>query len=798
MKTCTYLLFVTLSLTSAIVQASELTLTDLTDWHVDAVNGDDASGDGSVDKPFKSINALLSVNKDFPDFLSKGDIVHLAVGNYNDEPVVINIPGLKIEGISNEHGIPESMLGEVKITANELTLTNCLFLNAELTLQDVEGVSISNNLFWGTTKNSLSLLGSSNNRINNNRFESATESCVVIRCNPKSNRSSDDNVFQENYFTHHPKKTTNQAVLTNQSSFFSGLFGKKCLSSRNRFIRCAFEETIPGQLKNVITDHSTLQIVSKKEYSLKFEDCYFKKADRNTPFISFMVIGEYPDLKWYWDELINDTWVSSNDNGALTGNKKSDFIPFIQFADWDGDGLILETKTPAEFKASDDDEQIVDTPPPGQINNSPDVVSEITDIAVYQNGKPNKINLFEVFEDDTTADENLEFTVSIDNPSLVSSEINNGLLTLNYAKETTGMALVTITATDDDSANPLSSKQSFHIVVVESTEKTTSDINNWYVNSLKGDDVNGEGSQSNPFKSIDKVLAIYAENPDLKGTGSTIHLSKGKYGTDPLEINIPGLSVEGTLDKDGKPLTILGATRITGNGVKLVNCEIRNAPLILLNVENVLVSNNVFSGTTNISLYLMGASNNRVQYNEFSSAIHDCVHIYWDPDSGKSSNDNVFFRNYFTHRSNGVTHRVIRVNWSTGINKSISARNRFVECAFKETVSGQLLRIVDDDTNWWVVADHKYSVLFEDCYFKRADRLNPFSEFVILKGHPDFTWRWDELINDDWVSSNISWAITGDHNGWHHRPRIQFADKNGNGKVFEMGYNAGLLPVNDN
>ena len=793
MKTCTYLLFTSLFLALSIGQASEPTLIDLTDWHVDAAKGDDANGTGSVDKPFKSINTLLSVNEEFPGFLGEGDTVHLAVGNYDDELVVIDIPRLSIKGVSNGHGIPESILGKVKITANKVTLTNCLFLNAELTLQDVEGVSISDNLFLGTTENSLILLGSSNNSINRNRFESATESCVVIQCNPKNNRPSDDNVFQENYFTHHPESMTSQVVLTNKSSFFKDLFGKKCLSARNRFIRCAFEETIPGQLKNVIADYSTWQIVNEKEYSLKFEDCYFKKANRNTPFISFMIVGEHPNLKWYWDELANDTWVSPNNDDALTGNKRNEFTPFIQFADWDSDGLILETKKPADFKVSAEDESFVDEPPAQPINDSPNVVNAITDIAVYKNAEPSKINLFEVFEDETTADENLKFTVDIDNASLISSEINDGLLTLDYANDKTGMALVTITATDNDSADPQSSKASFHIVIVEGTERATTDVKDWYVDSLKGDDIKGEGSQSSPFKSIDKVLALYAEQNNLQGAGSTIHLSKGKHEPSSLEINIPGLSVEGTLDESGKPVTILGETYITADGVKLVNCEIRSAPLTLLNVENVLVSNNVFSGTTNISLYLLGASNNLIQRNEFSSAIHDCVHIFWDPASGNSSNDNVFLQNYFTHRSHGSTNRVIRVNWATGINSSISARNHFVECAFKETEKGQLLRIIDDDTNWWVVADHKYSVLFEDCYFKRADRLNPFSEFVILKGYPDFTWRWDELINDEWVSSNASWAITGDYKGWHHRPRIRFVDKNGNGKILEIAYNAGLL-----
>jgi parallel beta-helix repeat protein len=787
MKNRTPLLFISLFLALMAGQASGLAPTDLTDWHVDAVNGDDTNGVGSVAEPFKSINALLSVNDAFPGFVGEDDTVYLSAGNFNIERVVIDIPRLRIEGTLDGQGTPTSILGEVKISANEVTVANCLILDAGLTLKGVEGVSISSNLFSGKTKDSLTLLGSSNNRISGNRFESATGSCVVIRFNSKNKQSSNDNVFQENYFTHHSENTTSQAVLINQSSFFKGLLGKKPLSARNRFIKCAFEETIPGQLERVVLDQSSWRMIADNEYSLKFEDCYFKKAARNTPFISFMVIGDHPDVTWYWDELANDSWVSTNKGGVLTGNKKNGFTPLVQFADGDGDGLILETKYSAGIWVL----------PSEQANSSPVVVSAIADIAVYENATSSTINLFDVFEDDATADENLEFAVIIDNTSLVSSQINGGQLTLNYAEDAAGMALVTITAMDDNGADPLSSEDSFHVIIVEDDGVATSEGSHWYVDSGKGDDRKGTGSESNPFSSIERVFALYGEQPDLKSADSTIHLGKGKYSMNVLEINIPDLIIEGTLDEYGRPLTLLGETRILANGVKLMNCEFRDTYLTLLNVEDVFVSNNVFSGVTGTSLYVLGSSNNTIQHNEFSSAVHDCVHIYWDPDSERSSNDNVFLRNHFTHRPSGITNRVIRVNWSSGTNHSVSARNRFVECAFKETSSGQLLRVIDDDSTWWMVADHQYSVMFEDCYFKRADRPNPFSEFVILKGHPDFTWRCDELINDEWISKNLQWGLTGDHNGWSHKPRIQFVDKNENGKALEMVYDAGLLPIDD-
>lgn len=763
-------------------QADESPFTGLTDWYVDAVNGDDAKGIGSLEKPFKGIRAVLAVNDMFPGFVGAGDTIHLAAGNYDAKPIIIDVPDLKIEGALNDKGMPVSILGDVKVTADGVTLESCLFYDAELTLRGVERCMVKDSLFSGKTKNSLTLMGSSNNSIMGNRFESAKDSCVVILGDSKSKQPSNDNIFQTNYFTHHPEKKTDQIILSNKKGFM----GKKRISARNRFLNCVFEEITSGHLKHVVVENSTWRMVEDHGYSLIFEDCYFKRADRRLPFINFVIVKERSGLDWYWDELINDTWVTSNDGHNLTGHKGNRYIPSIQFADGDDDGLILETTY--SFKAKHFDGLW----PSEQTNRSPVVVNEIADIAVYENAAPDTINLFDVFEDTVTADENFEFTVKCDNTSLVNSQLEDGLLTLQYARDTVGMALVKVTATDDDSVDPKSVEESFHIIVVEDAWIPESNRSDWYVDSMNGDDENGTGSQSNPFKTLEHVLAIYAKQPSPNGAGSTIHLGEGKYGLNVLELNIPGLSIEGTLGEDGRPLTVIEETIIAADDVRLMNCNFNNVGLTLLNVENVLISNNTFTGIIDLSLRLLGASNNMIQHNDFSSAVHDCVHISWDSKSGKPSNDNTFLRNYFTHRSDGTTSRIIRVKWSVGNNKSISARNRFVECAFKETKKERLLRIIDDNFNWWMVAKYKYSVAFEDCYFKRADRANPFSEFVILKGYPDFTWRWDELINDKWVSSNMQLAITGDHNGWKHRPRIQFVDKNENGKALEIVYDAGL------
>lgn len=784
MKKCTFLIFISLlSIISLAGQTRKPYLKNLKEWHVDATNGSDRNGTGSIIKPFKSINALLAVNKKFPKFVGSGDTVYLAAGNYNSKPLVVDVANLKIIGTLNRNGVSKSILGAVEITADGVTIADCLFFDKGLTLRGTKGVSINKNLFLGTTKESLRLIGASKNNIRNNRFESATKSCIVIFHDSK--QPSSENRFQGNFFTHHPTKETDQILMVNKGS---KKLSSSLISAENRFIECVFQETEKGLLKQVISDGSGLRTVVDRSYSLMFEDCYFKKADRRLPFINFVIINEAPKLNWYWDDVINDTWVVSNKNYALTGSKDNGYNPAIRFVDSDKNGHIFETSYPKSIR------QFEESLLSDRVNNTPIVSNTITDIAVYENAANYKVNLFDVFEDTETRDEALKFTVKSD-AKLLRSEINDGILTLDFAKDAIGDALVTVTATDDDSFNPLSAEESFHFVVVEVVDNPLTKRSDWYIDSKKGDDINGDGSKSAPFNTIERLLSLYAKQPGLKKAGNTIHLGEGVYGPNLLKINIPGLIIKGTLDNNGKPKTILGKTIISANGVQLKNCVFQDASLTLFNVDNVFISNNVFSGKIDISLSLLGASNNTIQNNEFRSALHDCVQIYWDPDSGRSSKDNVFFRNYFTHRPDGITHRIVRVEWAVGDNNSISARNRFVECAFKETSSGNLLRVVDDECTWWMVADHGYSLIFEDCYFKKANRAEPFREFVIVEGYPSYTWRWDELTNDKWISTNKHWGLTGDHNGWKHRPRIQFVDKNNNGRSLEKSYYAGLLPV---
>ena len=133
-----------------------------------------------------------------------------------------------------------------------------------------------------------------------------------------------------------------------------------------------------------------------------------------------------------------DTWITSNKGAVLTGNSKNQFTPVIQFADGDDDGNVLATKYRGNAALTISE----------QLNHAP-VAIGLKDIAVYENSKPSKINLFDAFEDDYTSDEDLVFTVVSEPSSLFSSRISEGLLNLIYFEGAIGEASVTVTATDN-------------------------------------------------------------------------------------------------------------------------------------------------------------------------------------------------------------------------------------------------------------------------------------------------------------------------------------------------------------
>ena len=109
---------------------------------------------------------------------------------------------------------------------------------------------------------------------------------------------------------------------------------------------------------------------TEREFSLKFEDCYFKRGDRNQAFSEFEIIAGRNDY-WKWDDLENDTWVSEN---ALAGNPSQvtaltgyygnhENLPRIRFVDGDADGLVLATSHLAGLVSPVGDSHLVDTSP---------------------------------------------------------------------------------------------------------------------------------------------------------------------------------------------------------------------------------------------------------------------------------------------------------------------------------------------------------------------------------------------------------------------------------------------------
>ena len=782
-----------------------------TAWYVDVVNGNDIKGVGSSEYPFQTINAVLKLNVNHPDYLNNGDIIYLAGGNYDVGTLTeIDITGLSVEGTLDENGEPLTILGDVEISANNVTLKNIEFHNSDLTLQSATGAMIANNVFSGTTDTSLSIFGSSNNIISNNRFYSAIYSCVYIYWDSISGNTSNDNQFIDNYFTNRPSENTQQAIYVTWLSTDTN-----SISARNRFINCAFEETVSGRLGKVIQDSSTWWMVDAYDYSIRFEDCYFKRADRATPFNEFVIIEDFPSFGWRWDELVNDAWVLSNYQYALTGNYNDwNHPPRVQFTDSNGNGSIIETNHNAGLL------------PLVKTNNGPIISNPIVDLLIYQDSSSSTIDLYDVFEDIETADSDLILTVSNSNQLLVDASIKNGILTLNYVSGVTGSATIRVTATDGDAANPLSVSNTFKVEVA--AKPVIQNRTDWYIDATNGNDIYGTGDPSLPFQSLQHALSLNSQYPGFISAGDTIYLAPGDYGTsdnqNPITITFDtsDLSVQGTLDEFGKPLSVLSNVHIeaVANGFILANCEILNGSLMLRNIEGAVIFNNSFTGTTpkwtlntisdarSVALALLGASNNTISNNQFSSATDTCVYLGWhDQDTGDDigSDDNIFRFNYFTHHFNG-TAEIIYVDWDKyGNLASISNRNRFVECAFEESDRGLLTRVIHDTNYWWMGnTEGEFSLKFEDCYFKRGDRSQAFSEFEIIVGRNDY-WKWDDLENDTWVSENALagnssqvTALTGYYGNHENLPRIRFVDGDADGLVLAKSHLAGLVsPVED-
>ncbi len=751
------------------------------DWYIDAVNGDDTTGTGSQASPLQSLPSLLALNKVNPIYVGSGDTIYFAAGDYSSDSVTIDVVGLSLSGTLDANGESLTQVGNIDITADNVALENLHFNSGNLELRNVSGTLVTNNTFTGSTFVSLTLLGASNNIISQNYFGSAIHQSIQIAYDSASGNASSDNQFVSNYFTHRASNTTSESIYIPYAA------NNGDISSRNRFINCAFEENASGNLTRVIVDANpwwmTDIINHPYQYSVHFEDCYFKRADRTKAFSQFAIVEGSPDFVWRWDELTNDTWVSQNNNYAITGDYNNwNHSPRVQFVDRDGNGSSVEISHNAG--------------PQYPSNTRPFVQNSIADVSVEKNAADIDIDLYNAFEDSETVDESLNFTIDVANPAsdpnLVSYTLNGGTLTLSFSANSDGSSSIVVTAQDDNST-PLNVNQMFSVVVNAVTENRT----NWYIDAVNGDDLMGTGSQTSPFRSLSSLLALNTVNTGYVGNGDTIHFAAGDYSLDSVTIDITGLSLSGTLDTNGEPLTQMGNIDVTADTVTLKNFNFNNKSLELKNANSVLVTNNTFTGTAPVSLSLLGASNNIISHNYFGSAIYQSIQIAYNSVSGNASSDNQFVSNYFTHRSSNTTNESIYIHYAAS-NSDISSRNRFMNCAFEETVSGNLTRVIVDTNPWWMTDTvnhpYQYSVYFEDCYFKRANRIQPFSEFAIVEDSPGFIWRWDELTNDTWVSQNNNYAITGDYNNWNHSPRVQFVDRDDNGSSVEISHNAGLLP----
>ncbi|MEM6965775.1 MAG: hypothetical protein AAF573_13490, partial [Bacteroidota bacterium] len=85
-------------------------------------------------------------------------------------------------------------------------------------------------------------------------------------------------------------------------------------------------------------------------------------------------------------------------------------------------------------------------------NNPPTVVNPIADISVDMDSTPLDIDLSEVFVDNEDGFLELGLIANSNNPSLVTTSVSSGILTLSFGANATGVASITVRATDTDGA----------------------------------------------------------------------------------------------------------------------------------------------------------------------------------------------------------------------------------------------------------------------------------------------------------------------------------------------------------
>ncbi len=99
---------------------------------------------------------------------------------------------------------------------------------------------------------------------------------------------------------------------------------------------------------------------------------------------------------------------------------------------------------------------------------------------------------------------------------------------------------------------------------------TLTPLSTIYVNAMTGSDTSGNGSQSNPYKSLTKAVAVLTAAKSLSPTGVTITLSAGNYGVangEKFPIAIPSsVTAPITITGSNYGISVRSGTFINGYG----------------------------------------------------------------------------------------------------------------------------------------------------------------------------------------------------------------------------------------
>jgi parallel beta-helix repeat protein len=162
-------------------------------------------------------------------------------------------------------------------------------------------------------------------------------------------------------------------------------------------------------------------------------------------------------------------------------------------------------------------------------------------------------------------------------------------------------------------------------------EKVNAQVNLLYVNPSNGDDTQGNGGESNPFKTITHAL-------QKATTNTVIMLAPGTYSTETGEafplIMRPGISIQGNTSNQGQGITIKGggeylsrsfggqnvtiiaASQAGVTGLTVTNPNPRGYGL-WIESSNPIVAANTFTGNTQDGVFVTGNATPTISQNKF-------------------------------------------------------------------------------------------------------------------------------------------------------------------------------------